>query len=41
MLLTLIKHQPPDMDKNYQLTEGSFESKYQILVNVREKVGIK
>ena len=41
VLLALIKHQPPDMDKNYLLIKSSFESKYQLLVNGRQKVGIK
>ena len=35
MLLKLIKNQRPDIDKN------PFESKYQFLINGREKVGIK
>ena len=40
-LLNLIKHQPPDIEKRYLYVKDSFESKYQKLVNRREKVGIK
>ena len=41
MLLNLIKHQRPDIDKIYLYVKDPFESKYQLLINGREKVGIK
>ena len=41
MLLNLIKHQRPDIDKIYLYIKDSFELKYQLLINGREKVGIK
>ena len=43
MLLNLIKkNQIPDFDKIlYLYVKDSFESKYQLLINGREKVGIK
>ena len=41
VLLNLIKHQPPDIDKIYFYVKGPFESKYQLLINGREKVGIE
>ena len=41
MLLNLIKHQQPDIDKSYLYIKDPFESKYQLLINGREKVGIK
>ena len=41
MLLNLIKHQGSDIDKTYLFSRDSFESKYQLLINGREKVGIK
>ena len=41
MLLNLIKHQQPDLHKIYLYIKDSFESKYQLLVNGREKVGIE
>ena len=41
MLINLIKHQRPDIDKIYLCVKDSFESKYQLLINQREKVGIK
>ena len=41
MLLNLIKHQPPDNDKIYLYVKDRFESKYQLLINEREKVGIE
>ena len=41
VLLNLIKHQRPDIDKIYLYARGPFESKYQLLINGREKVGIK
>ena len=40
MLLNLIKHQQPDIDKIYLYFKDLFESKYQLLINGREKVGI-
>ena len=41
MLLSLIKNQQPDIEKIYLCVKGPFESKYQLLINGREKVGIK
>ena len=41
MLLNLIKNQRPDIDKIYVYVKGPFESKYQLLINRREKVGVK
>ena len=41
MLLNLIKHQRPDIDKIYLYIKDPFESKYQLLINGREKVGIE
>ena len=41
MLLNLIKHQVPDTDKIYLYIKDPFESKYQLLINGREKVGIE
>ena len=41
MLLNLIKHQQTDIDKNYLYVKDPFESKYQLLINRREKVRIK
>ena len=41
VLLNLIKHQLPDIDKVYLYVKDSFQSKYQLLINGREKVGIK
>ena len=40
MVLNLIKHQRPDFDKIYLFVKDSFKSKYQLLINGREKVGI-
>ena len=40
MLLNLIKYQP-DMDKIYLYIKDRFESKYQLLMDWREKVGFK
>ena len=40
-LLNLIKIQQPDIDKSYLHFKDPFESKYQLLINGREKVGIK
>ena len=41
VLLNLIKYQRPDIDKMYLYVKDSFESKYQLLINGREEVGIK
>ena len=41
MLLNLIKHKRPDIDKIYLWVKDPFESKYQLLINEREKIGIK
>ena len=41
VLLNLIKHQRPDIDKIYLYVKDPFESKYQLLINGREKVGIE
>ena len=41
MLLNLIKHQRADIDKIYLCAKDPFESKHQLLINGRVKVGIK
>ena len=41
MLLNVIKHQRPDIDKIYLYVKDPFESKYQLLINEIEKLGIK
>ena len=41
MLLSLIKHQRPDIDKIYFYVKDLLELKYQLLINGREKAGIK
>ena len=41
VLLNLIKHQRPDIDKIYLYVKDPFELKYQVLINGREKVGNK
>ena len=41
MLLNLIKLQRPDIDKIYLYVKDPFESKYQLLINGREKVEVK
>ena len=41
VLLNLIKHQRSDIDKIYLYVKDPFESKNQLLVNGREKVGIE
>ena len=41
VLLNLIKHQPQDIDKIYFYVKDPFESKYQLLINGREKVNPK
>ena len=41
MLLNLIKNQRPHIEKIYLYVKDPFESKYQLLINGRERVGIK
>ena len=41
VLLNLIKHQQPGIDKIYLYVKNPFKSKYILLRNRREKVGIK
>ena len=41
MLLNLIKNERPDIDKIYLYVKDSFKSKNQLVINGREKVGIK
>ena len=41
VLLNLIKNQRPDINKIYLYVKDPFESKYQLLINRREKVGIE
>ena len=41
MLLNLIKSQQPDVDKIYLYHKDPLESKYKLLLNGREKVGIQ
>ena len=41
MLLKLIKHQRPDIHKIYLYVKDRLKSKYQLLINGREKVGIE
>ena len=41
MLLNLIKNQQPDIDKAYLYVKDPFESKYQLLINGRKKIGIE
>ena len=41
MLLNLIKHQRPDINKIYLYIKDSFEINYQLFINGREKIGIK
>ena len=41
VLLNLLKHQQPDIDKIYLYVKDLFDSKYQLLINGREKLGIK
>ena len=40
-LLNLIKHQEQDLDKICLYVKNPFESKYQLLLNGREKVGLE
>ena len=41
MLLNLIKHQQPGIDKIYLQVKDPFELKYQLLIDVMEKERIK
>ena len=41
VLLNLIKHQRPDIDKIYLYIKDPFESKYQLRINGREKVVVE
>ena len=41
VLLNLIKNQQPDIDKIYLYAKDLFESKHQLLIKGREKVGIE
>ena len=40
-MLNLIKIQWSDIDKIYSCIKDPFESKYQLLINAAEKVGVK
>ena len=40
MLMNLMEHQQLDIHKIYLYAKDPFESKYQLLINGREKVGI-
>ena len=40
-MLNLIKIQRSDIDKIYSCSKDPFESKYQLLINAGEKVGVK
>ena len=41
VILNLIKDQRPDIDNIYLYVKNKFKSKYQLLINEREKVGIE
>ena len=41
LLLNLIKHQRPDIDQIYSYVQDPFKSKYQLLINGREKIRIE
>ena len=41
VLLNLLEHQRPDVDKMYLYVKDRFESKYQLFINGRENVGIE
>ena len=41
VLMNLIKNQRPDVGKFYLYIKDPFESMYQLLINGKEKVGIK
>ena len=38
--MNLINNQP-DIDKTYLYTKDTYEAKYQYLINIRQKVGLK
>ena len=40
-ILNLIKHEQPDIDKICLYAKDQFKSKHQLVINWREKVGIK
>ena len=37
----ILIYQQPDIDKTYLYLKDLFESKYQLLISIREKAGIK
>ena len=39
--MNLIENEQPDIEKDYLFVKDLFESKYQLFVNKRGKVGIK
>ena len=41
MLLILMKHKQPEIDKTFSYVKDPFESKYRLLIYERENVGIK
>ena len=41
VLVNVIKHQRPDIEKIYLYVKDPFELKYQLLINEKEEVGIK
>ena len=41
MIVNLIKHQKPDIEKIYLYVKCPFEWMYQLIINGGEKVGIK
>ena len=41
MIVNLIKHQEPDIEKIYLYVKYPFEWMYQLIINGGEKVGIK
>ena len=41
VLLNLIKHQQPDVDTTYLYVKDQFESRNHLLINRRQKLGIK
>ena len=41
VLLNLLTHQQPDIDKTYLYVKDPFESKYQLLINRRKKLGVE
>ena len=38
VFLNLIKHQRSDIEKTYSFVKDPFESKYQLVMNIREKI---